>query len=234
MDAVLFAVFASIFTVPVLLVTCFLFGSAWIVALANLNVSAQTALPNWVRARGLAVFLMVFFGAMSLGSVIWGHVATYASLATTLLVACFGLMIGASLTLNFKLNLGSEKNLEPSLHWPTPSVDKALSDLQDTNDLSPVLVTIRYEVQPDQHADFLRDIAILGKARRRYGAYQWGIMRDMANANHFTEYFFETSWNQHLQHHARTSGDDRLHQDTVNRYHTGDTPPFVTHLAGCK
>ena len=43
--------------------------------LATRNVSAQVALPEWVRGRGLAMFVTVFFGAITLGSVIWGQVA---------------------------------------------------------------------------------------------------------------------------------------------------------------
>ena len=48
-------------------VAALLGGLSWIAVLTTLNVSAQTALPNWVRARGLAVNLMVFFGSMSFG-----------------------------------------------------------------------------------------------------------------------------------------------------------------------
>ena len=38
-------------------------GASWIVVLASLNVSAQVALPDWVRGRGLAIFVTAFFGA---------------------------------------------------------------------------------------------------------------------------------------------------------------------------
>ena len=55
-------------------------GASWIAVLAMLNVSAQVALPDWVRARGLAVFVTVFFGALTLGSAIWGQTATVLSL----------------------------------------------------------------------------------------------------------------------------------------------------------
>jgi predicted MFS family arabinose efflux permease len=43
-------------------------GMSWIAVLSSLNVSAQVALPEWVRGRGLAMFVTVFFGALSLGS----------------------------------------------------------------------------------------------------------------------------------------------------------------------
>ena len=50
-------------------------GASWIAVLSAINVSAQLALPEWVRARGLALYVMVMFGALTLGSVIWGKLA---------------------------------------------------------------------------------------------------------------------------------------------------------------
>ncbi|KAI3480214.1 hypothetical protein L1887_57673 [Cichorium endivia] len=49
-------------------------GGAWITALTTLNGAAQAVLPNWVRGRGLAVYLTVFNGAMTAGSLGWGAV----------------------------------------------------------------------------------------------------------------------------------------------------------------
>ena len=37
-------------------------GMSWIGVLAKFNVSAQVALPDWVRGRGLAMYVTVFFG----------------------------------------------------------------------------------------------------------------------------------------------------------------------------
>lgn len=42
-------------------------GVAWITALTTLNSLTQGILPNWVRGRALALYLMVFNGAMTLG-----------------------------------------------------------------------------------------------------------------------------------------------------------------------
>jgi predicted MFS family arabinose efflux permease len=35
-------------------------GAGWVAVLATLNISAQVALPEWVRGRGLALYLTVF------------------------------------------------------------------------------------------------------------------------------------------------------------------------------
>ena len=62
-------------------------GGAWIAVMSSLNSGLQLALPNWVRARGLAYYLVVFQGAQALGAVIWGVVADATSVTVALLVA---------------------------------------------------------------------------------------------------------------------------------------------------
>ena len=47
-------------------------GGAWIIALTTFSGTAQAILPNWVRGRALAVYLMVFSGAMAGGSIGYG------------------------------------------------------------------------------------------------------------------------------------------------------------------
>ena len=43
-------------------------GASWICAVSSLNVSAQVSLPDWVRGRGLAMYVTVMFGALSGGN----------------------------------------------------------------------------------------------------------------------------------------------------------------------
>ena len=56
---------------PIMLVI----GAAWLAVMSSLMVAAQVALPQWVKARGLAVTQMVFNGGLMFGSVLWGVVA---------------------------------------------------------------------------------------------------------------------------------------------------------------
>ncbi|MDF3075364.1 MAG: putative transrane transport protein [Alphaproteobacteria bacterium] len=52
-------------------------GVGWIGVISSNNVAAQLRLPAWVRARGIAVYQMSFFGSLAVGSVIWGKVAEF-------------------------------------------------------------------------------------------------------------------------------------------------------------
>jgi len=101
----------------------FLGGAGWIGVLTSINISAQTALPNWVRARGLAVMMMVFFGSMAVGAALWGQVATFLSVDAALLIAAAGALIALPLTWRARLGQGEDLDLSPSMFWPAPVVD---------------------------------------------------------------------------------------------------------------
>ena len=68
-------------------------GAGWITALTTLSGVAQSVLPNWVRGRGLAVYLMVFNGSMAAGSFGWGLVAQPVGVPLALLLGGVGLAI---------------------------------------------------------------------------------------------------------------------------------------------
>ena len=81
----------ALFRAPVLgMLTALLAGASWIAALSSLNVAAQLAVPDWVRARGMALYTTVFYGCLALGSLLWGQVATHLRLTGALLLAAAG------------------------------------------------------------------------------------------------------------------------------------------------
>ena len=51
-----------------------------------------------MRGRGLAIFLTVYFGALTLGSAVWGEVATVKGVPFALYCAGVGTLIGLALT----------------------------------------------------------------------------------------------------------------------------------------
>src|SRR4051812_50173988 len=60
-------------------------GACWITVIANNGASVQMILPNFMRARGMAVHQMVFFGSMVVGSLMWGKVAHLGSVQAGLI-----------------------------------------------------------------------------------------------------------------------------------------------------
>jgi predicted MFS family arabinose efflux permease len=118
-------------------------GASWIAVIAVLNVSAQLALPEWVRGRGLAIFVTAFFGALSLGSAIWGQIAGLMGLSPALFAAAAGAIAAIPLTWHRKLQTAAGIDLTPSMHWPTPVLSHDIEQ-----DRGPVLVTVEYEIEP--------------------------------------------------------------------------------------
>ncbi|MEM7524713.1 MAG: MFS transporter, partial [Pseudomonadota bacterium] len=125
-------------------------GVAWIAVLSSLNVSAQTALPDWVRARGLSIFLTVFFGCMAAGSLIWGKVASLYGIPTALTAAAILALLLIPVSWRAKLGGGAALDHAPSAHWPEPLVAA-----EPDGDIGPVTIEIRYRVAAERRDDFL-------------------------------------------------------------------------------
>jgi len=83
-------IFAFVHQATVAIVMCLATGMGWIVALTTLGATVQLVLPDWVRGRGLAVYITMFYGTLSLGSMLWGQVASVTSLDTALATAAIG------------------------------------------------------------------------------------------------------------------------------------------------
>jgi len=198
-------------------------GMSWIAVLSSLNVSAQRSLPDWVRGRGLAMFVTVFFGAMTAGSAVWGQIASHTGLPIAHFIAAVGALAIIPLTWRWKLQSGTGHDLTPSMHWPAPLV------VQDVpHDKGPVLVTVEYRVDAKNRDAFLGAIEQLGHERRRDGAYDWGVFEDAGEPGRYIETFLLDSWLEHLRQHERVSNADRELQEQVQAFVVGS--PKVTHL----
>ena len=199
-------------------------GAGWITALTTLNGTAQAVLPNWVRGRSLAIYLTVFNGAMTAGSLAWGTIAEALGIPATLLVAAAGLVVVGCVFHRLKLPRG-EADLVPSNHWPEPLTAGAID-----NDRGPVLITVEYRVAAADRAAFLAALHAFSAERRRDGAYGWGVTEDAADPEIFLEWFFVESWAEHLRQHRRISRADADLQQEALKYHRGEAPPIVRHL----
>jgi len=203
-------------------------GAAWIAVLTTANATAQANLPTWVRGRGLAVYLTVFYGAMTLGSLVWGQVADLMGVPAALLAAaCVGV---ASLIIGWRKPLPqSEPNLTPSMHWPEPGLTQEMATSL-AQDRGPVLVTVEYRIDPARSGEFLALLSGFAHERFRDGAYQWGVFQDMADATHFVEHFLVPSWQEHERQHRRVTRDDADLQDRIREFHLGLGAPVVQHF----
>jgi MFS family permease len=199
-------------------------GAAWVIFISLINALVQNLAPDWVRARVLAIFILVYQGSFALGSAAWGAVAQRAGLRIALLYAGIGTIGSVVFALFAKL---PESTADPSPwnHWRMPVVVReATADLHR----GPVLVTVEYTVIPERQAEFVAAIHQYGRIRRRDGAYRWGIFRDTEVADRYLEIFLVNSWAEHLRQHERQTQADREVEQRLSSYLARD--PEVRHL----
>ena len=212
------AIFAAIVLSLALLRTpailCFLMlfgGASWTAIMSLFNIMVQELAPDWVRARVLAVYLFVFQGSVTIGSTLWGFVALRTSVHATLAAASIG--TAACLLLRPWFALPNTK-LDLSIwnHWVKPAMIE-----EPEPDEGPVLVTVKYVIDPAKAPEFLHQIHNYQRIRRRDGAISWGIFVDTAAPNTYLESFKVDSWAEHARQHNRfTQADSEIEEQVLS------------------
>jgi predicted MFS family arabinose efflux permease len=196
-------------------------GGAWTTVTVTLNVSAQRALPWWVRARGLGLYLVVLAGGIALGSALWGALAAW-SIPGAHVVAALALAAGATTAGRWRLAAVDQLDLRPA------GVGHPMVNMEPEPASGPVLVTVTYRVPPEQQGAFVAAMQRMERDRRRRGADEWGLYRDLADTDRFVETFVVATWAEHLrQRDRRTVAGDELSRE-VRSFVEGDVA--VSHL----
>ncbi len=196
-------------------------GASWTVFMSLFNTLIQNLAPEWVRARVMAAYLFVFQGSVTVGSTLWGVLAQHSGARLALLVSGAG--IAAVILLQFPFPLPNQTaDLSSWNHWGNPSLFE-----EPAPDRGPVLVTVRYLVDPAKAPAFLKEIYRYQRIRRRDGAARWGIFYDTERPNVYLETFVVDSWAEHERQHARFTVADREIENRV--LDLAAEPPLVTH-----
>jgi len=214
---------AHVHSIALLAVAMLATGVAWISILSALQVSAQMTLPPWVRARGLAAFMVVFMGGMGLGSILWGQVATRIGIPNALTAAAVCIALSIAATWRFRLGRHEVLDFRPAMDWPLP----VLAEAPEPD--VPVMVTIDYHIQSDKRAEFVAAMQHVREMRRRNGAYFWQLFHDSEDPTRFVETFMDESWVEHLRQHERASVADREIQRRAKQYLVEGTTTRSSH-----
>jgi len=173
-------------------------GMSWLMTLTTLNASAQLSLPQWVRARGLAVYLLVFAASQALGAYLWGVFATRSGLDTALIWSA--VLLGASALSVFVLPLRpstGQLSRDVSSCWPSPT----LMFEPRPND-GPVLVTVRYRVEAENLDPFIKAMSAVRRSRLRTGGHSWRLYRSAEHPEIVLERFTVASWAEFERQHT--------------------------------
>ncbi|MEY4751039.1 MAG: hypothetical protein RIQ60_3253 [Pseudomonadota bacterium] len=197
-------------------------GMAWIATANTLTMSAQLAVPNWVRARGMAVYQMALMGGNAVGAAVWGQVASLSDLPTSLILAAGTGVLLLALTWNKTVQGAVEDDLTPvpHLNQPVPAIDVAPDD-------GPVMVTLEYLIDTTRASEFATVMEQTRQARLRQGSLSWGLFRDTAVPGRYIEYFVDESWVEHLRRLERFTAADVQLRALRMSFHLGTEPPLV-------
>jgi MFS family permease len=190
-------------------------GGAWTTGTVTTNVAAQRALPWWVRARGLGLYMVVLAGGIALGSAVWGAIAGV-SIALAHVIAAAVLLLGVATSRRWRLAAVRDLDLRPA----TPSTP--IVNLEPAPDAGPVLVTVAYRVPPDAHEEFADMMRRVERDRRRGGAVEWDLYRDLADTDRFVETFTVRTWGEHLRQHERRTRTADVMLQRAREYVEGD------------
>ena len=216
---------ATLRSLPLLCVVMLAAGVAWISVYSTLSIAAGSSAPVWVKGRGLSVFVFVFQGSTFVGSLIWGFVASQWGIPLALTVAGGGLSLGLLAALLFRLDRGEGLDLSPSGTRPAPVVVK-----DPPLERGPVMVTVEYQIDPEQTREFAAAMHDVSGERYRDGAFFWGLFEDVAQPGRFMEFFSVESWGEHLRQHERVTIADREVERRAIAFHRGPAPPQVSHF----
>lgn len=198
-------------------------GAAWISVANSLTVSAQLALPDWVRARGMSIYQMALMGSSAAGAALWGQVATWTDVQTSLVGASVLSIVCLALTRRFQVEGGVAEDLTPA-RFARP----AGTELEIDPHVGPVLITVEYRIDPAAAAQFMEVMQETRRNRLRHGMLSWGLFRDAADPGLYIEHFVDESWVEHLRHFERMTAFDLALRERRMAFHVGAEPPKVS------
>jgi MFS family permease len=202
-------------------------GMAWISVANSLTVAAQSALPNWVRARGMSIYQMALMGGAAAGSMLWGQVAGLSSVRWAVVAAAvFGVVV-----LLATRRLVIEGAVEPD-YSPVPLTGLSPVAIDVAPDEGPVMVTVEYRIDPARAAEFAAVMQRTRRARLRQGALSWGLFRDTAEPGRYVEYFVDENWVEHQRRHERFSAFDAELRAQRLTFQLGEQPPLTRRYVG--
>jgi len=202
-------------------------GAAWITAANTLTVAAQLSLPDWVRARGMALYQMALMGSAALGAAFWGQVAGWWSVKGSLAVAAVTGVVAVLALSRRKIGADGAVDLTPArlLNEPVPA-------FEIDHDKGPVLATIEYQIDPARATEFRAVMRESRANRLQKGALSWGLFHDVSQPGRYLEYFLDESWADHLRRFDRMTSADLELRERRHAFQLGPEEPRVTRYVG--
>ncbi len=199
-------------------------GAAWVSVLATLSAGTQSGAPAWVRARAVSTNLVANQASLALGSVIWGAVASATDTRIALAISAVAMLVLLALTRRVRVALGEEADVT-GVQLPEFAIP-----VEPDPDDGPVLIQVEYRIAPQDRQAFLRAIYAIEPIRRRNGASNWRVYRDLEDEGRFVERYVIASWAEYVRSRSRMTVAERKLQVRVRQLHGSDVPIRISRL----
>ncbi|WP_242098634.1 MFS transporter [Sphingomonas sp. CROZ-RG-20F-R02-07] len=204
---------------PLTVAALMLAGGGWVLALSTFNVTVQLASPRWVVARALALYQMAAFGGMAVGSWVFGLIAEHHGVGDALLAAAAFQLAGGLLGFRLALPQVQDLNLDPLARWTEPQTAVPIEPRS-----GPVIIAIDYRIAEEDVVHFLGVMEERGRIRRRDGARQWHLMRDLADPELWIERYQLPTWLDYVRHNQRRTQADAANGEALAALNRGESP----------
>jgi hypothetical protein len=200
-------------------------GASWVMMLSTFNITVQLSSPRWVVGRSLAIYQMLVFGGLAIGSWMWGEIAESHGLVMAL--AASSVMLALSTLIGFYARL-------PQTDQLNLAAARGAFNVTPKVELGPesgrVITTVTYQIAAADQAAFVRAMEEVRRIRRRDGARRWMLMQDMAEPEVWVERFHSPSWVEHVRRYQRFTISDQEIERGALAFHRGSEPPKIRHL----
>jgi MFS family permease len=197
-------------------------GASWVMTQALLNITVQLSTPRWVVGRAMSIYQMSTFGGMTLGSWIWGVIAEGYGSDVALLWSAAALLLAALVGVWLKLPEPMGLNLDPLNRFREPHLAMDITPRS-----GPIVIQIEYVISEEKLRPFLEAMSHRRRIRRRDGARNWALMRDLENPELWVETYHTPTWTEYLRHNQRMTHQDAAISDRLRQLHGGSEPPRV-------
>ncbi|MEO5587283.1 MAG: MFS transporter [Novosphingobium sp.] len=201
-----------------LVLTCaafFVIGLCNMTTVSLLNVGVQLSSPRWVTARALSLYSSALTGGIAIGAWMWGEATAHLGVSHALILSGFAVL--ATSLAGFLIPLQDDREVD------TESVglaNEVAVGLALTMRSGPIVVEIEYSVDPDEARQFYAVAQKLQRVRKRNGAFEWSISRDIADPALWVERYHCPTWGDYLRlrdRYTQAELDLQTEVDTFNR-----------------
>jgi hypothetical protein len=200
-------------------------GACWVLALSLFNVTVQLSTPRWVVGRALSLYQTATFGGMAAGSWLWGLAGEEFGVQNALLFSGVAMLLGGAVGLWLSLPKRTTLDLDPANRWKEPQIALPIEPRS-----GPIVVSIEYQIRPQDVREFLRVMADRKRIRIRDGAREWTLRRDLQQTDRWIESYKSPTWVEYARHNQRLTHADEVVSDALLKLHQGEGRPPVRRM----